>query len=242
MGHLLWAYQRKMSLIYRQFMVLIKTIEFSWSQSPWAQIKPQAYTWPLSLCINNNREWTSNWGWLWSCEWLTGREGADSGAAAVDANESWHRMLDCFTVTTKWQQGCLWGKGHGLLLSRVQWALLPADPNIDWGTPHKWCIMGARDRWEFPAFCKGQWQSPCTTLTAGKCLPLGMCMRTVKKSNRMRALWVTRFTARFSKQFRIMTSGQRSTIQNRLDWCEWPTVTSFRQSLFPGICGCFSIV
>ena len=37
--------------------------------------------------------------------------------------------------------------------------------------------------WEFPQFFRGHWQSPCTALTAGKCLPLVLCKETVKESN-----------------------------------------------------------
>ena len=40
-----------------------------------------------------------------------------------------------------------------------------------------------RDWWELPLFYKGHWQSPCTALMAGKCLPLGLCKETVKKCN-----------------------------------------------------------
>ena len=36
--------------------------------------------------------------------------------------------------------------------------------------------------WEFLPFFKGHWQSPCTALTAGKGLPLGLCKGTVKES------------------------------------------------------------
>ena len=34
----------------------------------------------------------------------------------------------------------------------------------------------------FPPFYRGHWQSPCTALMAGKCLPLGLCKETVKES------------------------------------------------------------
>ena len=46
--------------------------------------------------------------------------------------------------------------------------------------PH--CIMGSREQWELPPFFRHQWQSLCTALTAGNCLPLGLCKGTVKKS------------------------------------------------------------
>ena len=52
---------------------------------------------------------------------------------------------------------------------------------IDWGLPHIQCIMDSHERWEFPLFCKGHWQSPCTALTAG----LVLCKETVKESARV---------------------------------------------------------
>ena len=53
---------------------------------------------------------------------------------------------------------------------------------IDWDclVPH--CIMGSHDQWEFQLFFRPQWQSLCTALTAGNCLPLGLCRGTVKES------------------------------------------------------------
>ena len=44
------------------------------------------------------------------------------------------------------------------------------------------CIVGLCDWWEFLEFSKGHWQSPCTALMAGKCLPLALCKETVKES------------------------------------------------------------
>ena len=45
-----------------------------------------------------------------------------------------------------------------------------------------YCIMGSLDQWEFPPFFRAQWQPRCSSLTAGKCLPLGLCKGTVKDS------------------------------------------------------------
>ena len=42
--------------------------------------------------------------------------------------------------------------------------------------------MDSHDRWEFPPYFRGHWQSPSTALTAGKCLPLGPCKETLKES------------------------------------------------------------
>ena len=50
-------------------------------------------------------------------------------------------------------------------------------------------ILDACDRWEFTPFFKSHRQSPCTALTAGKCLPLGLCKGTVKESTCARNMW-----------------------------------------------------
>ena len=42
--------------------------------------------------------------------------------------------------------------------------------------------LRSRDRRKFPPLFRGHWQSPCTALTAGKCLPLGLCRQTVKEA------------------------------------------------------------
>ena len=55
-----------------------------------------------------------------------------------------------------------------------------ADLSIDFGTILMWCHV--TDGWKFPEFFKGHWQSPCTALTAGKCLPLVLSKETVKES------------------------------------------------------------
>ena len=51
--------------------------------------------------------------------------------------------------------------------------------NIDWDCLVPQCIMGSRGHWEFPLFFRPQWQSICTALTPGSCLP---CNRTVEES------------------------------------------------------------
>ena len=50
------------------------------------------------------------------------------------------------------------------------------------GFPQSQWIACSHDQWECPLFFRGHWQSPCTTLMAGKCLPLGLCRGTVKES------------------------------------------------------------
>ena len=50
-------------------------------------------------------------------------------------------------------------------------------------------IMGSHEQWEFPPFVRPQWQSLCTALLAGKCLPLGLCKGTVKESIPKVILW-----------------------------------------------------
>ena len=49
---------------------------------------------------------------------------------------------------------------------------------------------GVMWRWEFPLFSRGQ--SPCTVLTAGKCLPLVLWKVTVKESSQVYMLWSPR--------------------------------------------------
>ena len=56
--------------------------------------------------------------------------------------------------------------------------------NICWNCLEPHCVVGTRDRWIFRPFCIHQRQSLCTALTAGKCLPLGLCKGTVKGSSR----------------------------------------------------------
>ena len=53
----------------------------------------------------------------------------------------------------------------------------------DWDCPVPYCIMDSCDQWGFQLFFRPQWQSLCTALTAGNCLPLGLCKGTVKESN-----------------------------------------------------------
>ena len=53
------------------------------------------------------------------------------------------------------------------------------------GTPYMhWIRVSSNalpDRWEFPMFYTGHWQSPCIALTAGKSLPLGLSKETAKE-------------------------------------------------------------
>ena len=74
------------------------------------------------------------------------------------AYEAWPPIAYHHPVVTAWSK-------YGLGLPRQQW------------------IVGSRDWWEFPPFCRCHWQSPCTALMAGICLPLGLCKETVKESS-----------------------------------------------------------
>ena len=69
-------------------------------------------------------------------------------------------------------------------------------PPGDWHHPFGWSkyrlglpllqwILDSHDQWEFPPFFRSHWQSPCTTLMAGKCLPKGLCKVTVKESSKI---------------------------------------------------------
>ena len=50
------------------------------------------------------------------------------------------------------------------------------------GLPQSQYIVGSCGWREFLPFFTGLWQYPCTALTAGRCLPLALCKRTVKGS------------------------------------------------------------
>ena len=57
--------------------------------------------------------------------------------------------------------------------------------NIDCDCISRNAIWAPMTLWEFPLFFWGHWQSPCTTLTAGKCLPSVLCKETVEESIRL---------------------------------------------------------
>ena len=57
-----------------------------------------------------------------------------------------------------------------------------ADLNIDWEAIACGALWVQVTGGNFHLFFKCHWQSPCTALTAGKCLPLGLCKETVKES------------------------------------------------------------
>ena len=52
---------------------------------------------------------------------------------------------------------------------------------IGW-SKYKLRLSKSRDRWEYPAFSRGHWQSPWTTLTTGKYPLLGLGKAIVKES------------------------------------------------------------
>ena len=89
-------------------------------------------------------------------------------------------ISDCYTVLTWCQWDSQWGMRHGLQLAGISVFLL-VGLNIGWDCLLSHWIWGSCDRWEFPPFCRGHWQSPCTALTAGKCLSLWLCKETVKE-------------------------------------------------------------
>ena len=76
--------------------------------------------------------------------------------------------IDCYTVLALSQ--C--GMRHELQLALIT-ILWLIGLNVGWDCLMLRCIMGSRDPWEFPSFCKAHWQSPYTALTEGKCTPLG---------------------------------------------------------------------
>ena len=91
--------------------------------------------------------------------------------------------LDCYTVPAHWLWNCQW---------------VMAGFKLVWLTVLKYRLRKASsaehcgfmcDLWEFPLFFEGHWQSPCTALMAGKCLPLGLCKGTVKESRLLHWHW-----------------------------------------------------
>ena len=75
---------------------------------------------------------------------------------------------------SRWHSNCQWGEAKPFVIGRFKHRL-----EIN---QSQW-IVDSRDRWEFPPFLRGHWQSPCTALTTGKCLSLGLCKKTVKEFN-----------------------------------------------------------
>ena len=78
--------------------------------------------------------------------------------------------------------------------------------NIDWDCLVPCCIMGSRDQWGFPPFFRPQWQCLCTTLTTGKCLPLGLCKGIVKESKKRRL-----FNPFLHQNFQLLSRSQKIT-------------------------------
>ena len=90
--------------------------------------------------------------------------------------------LDCYTVQTCWYKDCQWVMRHGLQLVGITLLWLVC-LNIGWDCLVSQCILSSsHDWWEFPPFFKAHWQSPCTPLTAGKRLQLGLCKEIMKES------------------------------------------------------------
>ena len=94
----------------------------------------------------------------------------------------------CKTASQSLNSGCMelsvGYKRHHLQLTRIVYLWL-ADLNMCWEMPQSQGAVGSRDWWEFRPFFRGHWQSPCTALMAGKCLPLRLCMETVKESTKL---------------------------------------------------------
>ena len=91
-----------------------------------------------------------------------------------------HKLLHSLSLLAMGLSVCQLGKRHGLQLAGIiLWWLVGL--NIAWNCQVLHCIMGSCDQWGFPPFFRPQWQSLCTALTAGKCLPLGLHKGTVKE-------------------------------------------------------------
>ena len=106
---------------------------------------------------------------------------------------------------------------HCLLLADIAHLWL-AGLNIGWGMPPSQWILGSCDRWEFPAFFIGYWQSPYTALTAGKCLPLGLCKETVKES-----IWIqnTRYSPHPLYYFGSVSEGRAFSLESIAEANSW---------------------
>ena len=79
----------------------------------------------------------------------------------------------CYTVLAWWHQDCRWAMKHGITL--FDWLVynMLALPQPQWIVPLLTWPMG------ISTVSRGHWQSLCTALTAGNCLPLGLCKETV---------------------------------------------------------------
>ena len=89
--------------------------------------------------------------------------------------QQWTSIIDCYTVLAWWLLDCQWGTWHmasnWLSSSICDWLICLS---------HKvfWAYMTSRNLYCF----QRHWQSPCTALMAGICLPLGLCKEAVKGS------------------------------------------------------------
>ena len=66
--------------------------------------------------------------------------------------------------------------------SPIGWTFVIGRSKYRLGLPQSQWMMDFRSWWEFLPFFTGHWQSPCTALTAGRCLPFGLCKETVEES------------------------------------------------------------
>ena len=92
-------------------------------------------------------------------------------------------MIDCYTVQSWWHQDSgyeIWppiGWPPPFVIGRSKYRLGLPDVTMHYGL--EWLVG-------ILTFFIGHWQSACTALTAGKCLPLGLYKETVKESTAMR--------------------------------------------------------
>ena len=89
-------------------------------------------------------------------------------------------LLDCFTVLGWGEQDCQWDMRHCLHCCAaghvIGWSNYRHSISYTWHS-------GLMSQVKISTIYKGHWQSPCTALTAGKCLPLKLCKETVKESS-----------------------------------------------------------
>ena len=89
------------------------------------------------------------------------------------------KQLNSYTVLPWWHYNCHWGMRYSLQLAGItlMWLI---NLITGWYCFVSQCIVGSPGRWEFPPFFKSHWYSPCTALTACRCLSLGLYKETVK--------------------------------------------------------------
>ena len=106
----------------------------------------------------------------------------------------------------------------------IGWSKYRLESKSTWGS-HHW--------WEFPLFFRGHWQSPCTALMAGNCLPLGLCKETVKPSPNW-PMHTTMKGAVHEEKYThlnfVVTCSIEGCHTNNLLYCQWQQIWHYDNS------------